>query len=173
MATAERSSRAGTGEKASSFQDVSGVAGALTLERAVAIAPTTVPRGLLAGAAKAPGPRLGALRRLSVVHGITGQSLSRARLLEPADVVKRPSNELSSRIQVEVDRVRALLRWGLLQGIWSIVVATILATIAIMVDSGLATWGLVVIPVTLALVGVLGRGTLTERGERCTNAPLH
>ena len=65
---------------------------------------------------------------------------------EPRTLLYWPRQELASGIQVEVHGVRTLRHLGVAQGIWSILVATALATVALRVDTTLAIPGLRWVP---------------------------
>ena len=113
--------------------------------------------GVLRGAAETLRANVGARVQLGIIREFRGKILSRVLCAEPIHLAAWPHGELASRIQVEVHGVRGLLHAGVFQGIRSLVVATALATVAIKVDSALATPGLLFLPIAVGLALLAGR----------------
>jgi len=108
--------------------------------------------GLARAAAETGRAHLTTRLQLGLVYEFRGKILSHVLRVEPGNLAAWPPGELASRIQVEVHGVRALLHFGVIQGIRSILVATALAIVAIRVDSALAIPGLLLYPFAVALV---------------------
>jgi subfamily B ATP-binding cassette protein MsbA len=113
--------------------------------------------GLLRAVSETVRANLSAKLQLGVVREFRGKVLAHVLRLEPTTLLRWPSGELASRIQVEVHGVRTLLHLGVSQGIRSIVVATALASVALGVDTALAIPGLLVVPLAVAAVVFLAR----------------
>ena len=94
---------------------------------------------------------LSARLQRGVVFEFRGKISLRIPPAHPAGPATRPPGELASRIQLEVHGVRTVLQLGVTQGMESMGVATALATVAIEVDSALATPGLLLLPWRVAL----------------------
>lgn len=88
----------------------------------------------------------------SVVFEIRGKILEHVLSLTPAALARWSHGALASRVQVEVHGLRAMLHFGLAQGVRSVLVATALAIVALKVDTTLAISGLLMLPVALLLV---------------------
>jgi len=144
-------------EKLSSFHVFAKLADSGERNGAAEIVFALVLIGLVRTSAEALRSRVSARLQLSVVREFRAKILSHVLGLEPAEALRWPSGELSSRVQVEVHGVRLLLHWGLVQGIRSILVATALAIIAFEVDSGLATRGVIVVPIAAVVAWLLAR----------------
>lgn len=95
--------------------------------------------------------------QLGVVREFRGEILSRVLALDPLTLGRWPHGELASRVQVEVHGVRTLLQLGVNQGIRSILMATALAIVALKVDASLATPGLLVVPLAVAVIVLAAR----------------
>jgi subfamily B ATP-binding cassette protein MsbA len=113
--------------------------------------------GLLRAVSETVRAGLSARLQLGIVREFRGKVLAHVLCLEPSSLLRWPRGELASRIQVEVHGVRTLLHLGVAQGIRSIVVATALASVALGVDTALATPGLLVLPLAVAAIVVAAR----------------
>ncbi len=113
--------------------------------------------GVLRALSETVRTHLASRLQLGIIREFRGKLLRHALALEPSTLLAWPRGELSSRIQVEVHGVRILLHLGVGQGIRSILVATALASVALRVDTALATPGLFVLPLAVLLVLVAAR----------------
>jgi hypothetical protein len=91
-----------------------------------------------AGAEAPERPRLTSAR-LWETYENTAKTGTGPRSLAPGDALREPTNELGSRVEAPGEALVELLGWRLGQGIWGMAVATALATVALEVDSPLAT----------------------------------
>ena len=123
----------------------------------IEIAVALVVLGVLRGVTETLRANVSARVQLGVVREFRGKILARVLGAEPIRLAAWAHGELASRIQVEVHGVRALLHAGVFQGIRSMVVATALATVAMKVDSALATPGLILLPIAVGLALLAGR----------------
>jgi ABC-type multidrug transport system fused ATPase/permease subunit len=108
--------------------------------------------GLVRAFSETVRANLSATLQLSVIREFRGKVLAHVLRAEPSTLLRWPSGELASRIQVEVHGVRTFLHMGVTQGIRSILMATALASVALAVDSALAIPGLLVVPFAAAAV---------------------
>lgn len=163
------------------FQHVGDVGQPPSGHAAAQIAVGPVPVEPVHAGTDAAQARLIASAELPVVPEFIAKLANHVRTLESAEFVRPPSGELDPRMQVEVHGARALPRRGLIRGIRSIGVATALATIAVQVDSALASRGRLVsliatddeawLPSAHRGLGT-SRGRRTEREDRWAGAPL-
>ena len=112
----------------------------------VEIALVLIALGLIRTLAETASAFSAARLQLGVVRDMRGKVLRQVLALPEAQRARWPSGELASRVQVEVHGLRALLSLGLTQGIRGLALATALATVALRVDSELATPGLLLLP---------------------------
>lgn len=121
------------------------------------IAVVLVGLGMIRALSEAGSAHVAARFQFGVIREFRGKILARVLSLEPAALAMWPAGELASRVQVEIHGVRSLLHWGVIQGIRGILMAIALATVAIQVDSRLATPGLILLPIAVFAVFVVAR----------------
>lgn len=121
--------------------------------------------GLIRASSEMVRANLSARLQLSVIREFRGKVLAHVLRAEPSTLLRWPSGELASRIQVEVHGVRTFLHLGVTQGIRSILMATALASVALGVDTGLAIPGLLVVPLAAAAVVFAARPARTLQRE--------